>query len=94
MGFCNAHLLKEYTVEAVKEDQDWLEQYQRMNPEPQKWIKFWEDNQNMWAREIKIPDHKLTAIRVPVLLIRGDRDVIKLEHTLTMYQAQGVLLFP
>ncbi len=80
-------LLDQYTVEAVKEDKDWLEHYQKMNPEPEKWIKFWQDNQKMWAREIKIPDDKLRAIRAPVLLIRGDRDLIKLEHTLTMYEA-------
>ncbi|WP_439558844.1 alpha/beta fold hydrolase, partial [Dyadobacter sp.] len=71
-------LLKEYTVEAVKEDKDWLENYQRMNPEPEKWVKFWEDNQRTWEREIKIPDTKITSIKVPVLLIRGDRDMIRL----------------
>lgn len=81
------NLLKEYTIEAVKEDKDWLEHYQQMNPQPEKWIKFWEDNQKMWAREIKIPDEKLTAIHVPVLLIRGDKDLIKLEHTIAMYKA-------
>lgn len=80
-------LLKQYTVEAVKEDKDWLENYQRMNPEPDKWIKFWEENQRMWAREIKIADDKLAAITVPVLLIRGDRDMIKLEHTIAFYKA-------
>lgn len=80
-------LLKEYTVEAVKEDKDWLENYQRMNPEPEKWIKFWEDNQRAWEREIKIPDDKISSIKVPVLLIRGDRDMIKLDHTLSIFEA-------
>lgn len=80
-------LLKQYTVEAVKEDEDWLKNYQRVNPEPGKWIKFWEDNQKMWAREIKIPDDKLAAINAPVLLIRGDRDMIKLDHTISIYKA-------
>lgn len=86
-------MLKEYTVEAVREDKDWLENYQRMNPEPEKWVKFWEDNQRMWEREIKIPDEKLMAINAPVLLIRGDRDMIKLDHTIAMFQAlpQGQL---
>lgn len=80
-------LLKQYTLEAVREDKDWLENYQRLNPEPDKWVHFWEDNQRMWAREIKIPDDKLAAINVPVLLIRGDRDMIKLEHTIAIYKA-------
>ncbi|MCF2494138.1 alpha/beta fold hydrolase [Dyadobacter chenhuakuii] len=80
-------LLKEYTIEAVKEDKDWLENYQRMNPEPEKWIKFWEDNQKAWEREIKIPDDKIASIEVPVLLIRGDRDMIKLGHTISIFEA-------
>ncbi len=79
-------MLKQYTVEAVKEDKDWLENYQRMNPQPEKWIKFWEDNQKMWEREIKIPDDKIAGINVPVLLIRGDKDMIRLDHTISIYQ--------
>lgn len=80
-------LLKEYTVEAVKEDKDWLEKYQRMNPQPDRWIKFWEDNQKMWAREIKVPDEKLAGIRIPVLIIRGDRDLIRLDHSIEIFRS-------
>jgi pimeloyl-ACP methyl ester carboxylesterase len=80
-------LLKEYTVEAVKEDKDWLANYQSLNPQPDKWIKFWEDNQKAWAREIKVPEDKLAAINVPVLIIRGDRDMIKLEHSIGIYRS-------
>ncbi len=78
-------LLKEYTVEAVKEDEDWLKHYQGMNPQPEKWIKFWEDTQKMWAREVKVPDDKLASIDVPVLIIRGDRDMIRLEHSVEIF---------
>ncbi|MBD2753246.1 alpha/beta fold hydrolase [Spirosoma validum] len=80
-------LLKEYTVEAVKEDKTWLEHYQRMNPQPGQWIKFWEDTQKMWSREIKVPDDKLSRITVPVLIIRGDRDMIKLEHSVDIFRS-------
>lgn len=80
-------LLKEYTVEAVKEDKDWLEHYQSMNPQPGKWIKFWQDNQKMWSREIKIPDDKLSGIDIPVLIIRGDRDMIRLDHSIKIFQS-------
>lgn len=41
----------------------------------------------MWRREIKIPEDKIASIGVPVLLIRGDRDMIKLNHTISMYEA-------
>ena len=80
-------LLKEYTVEAVKEDEDWLKHYQGMNPQPGKWVKFWEDTQKMWKREIKVPDEKLAAINVPVLIIRGDRDMIRLEHSVEIFKS-------
>ena len=80
-------LLKEYTVEAVKEDKDWLANYQRMNPQPDKWVKFWEDGQKMSSREIKVPDDKLASIDVPVLIIRGDRDMIRLEHSVELFRS-------
>lgn len=80
-------LKKEYTVEAVQEDKAWLEHYQHLNPQPDKWIKFWEDTRKMWAREIKVPDDKLSRIDVPVLIIRGDRDMIKLEHSVDLFRS-------
>ena len=80
-------LLKEYTIEAVKEDKDWLNHYQRMNPQPDKWVKFWEDTQKMWLREIKVSDDKLASIDIPVLIIRGDRDMIRLEHSVELFRS-------
>ncbi len=80
-------LKKEYTVEAVKEDKTWLEHYQSMNPQPDKWIKFWEDTQKMWSGEIKVPNDKLSRIDIPVLIIRGDRDIIKLEHSVDVFRS-------
>ncbi|WP_420146820.1 alpha/beta fold hydrolase [Spirosoma sp.] len=80
-------LKKEYTVEAVREDSTWLEHYQSLNPQPDKWVKFWQDTQKMWSGEIKIPDDKLSRINVPVLIIRGDRDMIKLEHSIDIFRS-------
>lgn len=80
-------LLNEYTVEAVREDSTWLTHYQSMNPQPDKWIKFWQDTQKMWSRETKVPDDKLASINVPVLIIRGDRDMIKLEHSVDIFRS-------
>jgi pimeloyl-ACP methyl ester carboxylesterase len=80
-------LLKQYTVEAVKEDKDWLDHYQSLNPQPKQWIKFWEDTQKMWSREVKVSDAKLSHIAIPVLIIRGDRDMIKLEHSVNIFRS-------
>lgn len=75
-------MMKEYTVEAVIEDKDWLAHYQQMNPQPNKWVKFWSDARKMGATEGKVSDAKLASINVPVLIIRGDRDMIRLEHSI------------
>jgi pimeloyl-ACP methyl ester carboxylesterase len=66
-------LLNEYTVEAVQEDSTWLAHYQSMNPQPDKWIKFWTDTRTMWSSEIKVPDDKLHSINVPVGRSRPDQ---------------------
>ncbi len=78
--------MKEYTVEAVREDKDWLDHYQRMNPQPGKWVKFWEDTRKMWSKESKVSDDKLASINVPVLIIRGDRDMIRIEHSVELFR--------
>lgn len=80
-------MLKQYTVEAIKDDKEWLQPYQAMNPRPEKWVKFCEDTQKMWSREIKVPDKKLLSIEIPVLIIRGDRDMIKLDHSVAVFQS-------
>jgi pimeloyl-ACP methyl ester carboxylesterase len=41
----------------------------------------------MWSREIKVSDDKLSRIAIPVLIIRGDRDMIKLEHSIDIYRS-------
>jgi pimeloyl-ACP methyl ester carboxylesterase len=79
-------LLESYTVEAVIEDKEWLEHYQRMNPQPDQWKKFWEDTREMWSREVKISDEKLASIDIPVLIIRGDQDMIRLEHSIEIFR--------
>jgi pimeloyl-ACP methyl ester carboxylesterase len=80
-------LMKEYTVEAVLEDKEWLDHYQSLNPQPDKWIKFWEDARKMGSREIKVPDNKLVSINIPVLIIRGDKDMIKMEHSIEIFRS-------
>lgn len=80
-------LKDEYTVEAIIEDKEWLENYQKLNPQPDKWVKFFEDTKKMWSTEIKVPEDKLRSIAIPVLIIRGDIDLIKLEHSIEIYRS-------
>ena len=80
-------LMHAYTVEAIEEDKEWLKNYQTLNPEPSKWKKFVENNIKMWFEDTAVTTQQLKSINIPVLIIRGDRDLIKLEHSIQLYQA-------
>lgn len=41
----------------------------------------------MWFEDTSVAQSDLNRIAIPTLIIRGDRDLIKLEHTIQMYQA-------
>lgn len=75
-----------YTIEAVEEDQEWLKRYQQLNPEPAKWKKMFTDNVTMWSADTAVTIEELQRIKAPVLIIRGDRDLITLEHSTWLYR--------
>lgn len=79
-------LMHAYTIEAIEEDKEWLKNYQRLNPEPDRWKDFVKSNIKMWFEDTAVTQTQLRSINIPVLIIRGDRDLIKLEHSVTMYQ--------
>lgn len=80
-------LMHAYNIEAIEEDKEWLSNYQRLNPEPDKWKEFVKSNIKMWFDEISVTDDELKSIDVPVLVIRGDQDLIKLEHSIQIVRA-------
>lgn len=41
----------------------------------------------MGSREVKVSDDKLASINIPVLVIRGDKDMIKIEHSIEIFRA-------
>ena len=80
-------LQQAYTIEAVEEDKEWLANYKHLNPEPDKWKSFFKDNVGMWSDSISVTEDELKSIPAPVLLVRGDRDLIKIEHSVEIYRA-------
>ena len=80
-------LMHAYTIEAFEKDKEWLKNYQRLNPQPDKWKEFVTSNIKMWFEDTAVTQMELRNINIPVLIIRGDRDLIKLEHSIQMYQA-------
>lgn len=65
---------------------EWLTAYQSKSPEKDKWKKYVTDMITMYSDNILITNDMLTKIKAEVLLVYGDRDVIKLEHGIELYQ--------
>ena len=65
---------------------EWLDDYKSKSPDKDKWEKFIMDISKMYSNETLITDSILSNIKVKVILVLGDRDVVKLEHGIEMYQ--------
>ncbi len=81
MGF-----LKQINPDFIEANQkEWLMDYQSKSPEKDNWKKYIVDMSKMYSQEEIIDSVKLSQINAKVLLVYGDKDVIKLEHGLEMY---------
>lgn len=65
---------------------EWLADYKSKSPEKDKWKKYITDITRMYSKDVLITDQILSNIRAKVLLVFGDRDVIKLEHGIELFQ--------
>jgi pimeloyl-ACP methyl ester carboxylesterase len=54
--------------------------YKALSPTPDRWQEFFDAINKMWENEPRITD-KISQIKVPVLVMAGEHDLIKLEHT-------------
>ena len=64
----------------------WLENYQRLSGSKDSWKKYIADIKKLWLTPIYIENKKLNTISIPVLLVYGDHDLIKLDHALENYR--------
>jgi len=76
-----------------KNQKEWLLDYQSKSPERDKWKKYVSDMTAMYSKEEVIEKEKLSQLRAKVLVVLGDRDVVKLEHGLEMYRTIPGSLF-
>lgn len=76
-------LTTDYVTSAMKE---WLENYKKLSPQKDNWKKFVNDSKKMWFTRIAVPESKLRQIKLPVLVILGDHDIIRLEHGMEMHR--------
>jgi pimeloyl-ACP methyl ester carboxylesterase len=66
-------------------------EYKKLNPEPDNFQNFIFKTKEMWLRNPYISKEDFVKIKIPVLLIAGDRDDIKLEHMFEMYSLLKII---
>lgn len=61
------------------------DEYKKLNPNPDNFDNFIHKTRNMWLRDPYILKEDFIKINIPVLLVAGDKDDIRLEHMIEMY---------
>ena len=65
-------------------DKEELDKYRSLYP-GRDWKKFFIDINVMWSQKIYFPATVLEGIKIPVMIVLGDRDIVTLEHGIEMY---------
>ncbi len=66
------------------EDQKWADGYFIANKT--NWKKIINDRIVMWYQNFLFPKELFSEMKIPIMVVSGDRDIIKLEHTIEMYR--------
>ncbi len=61
--------------------------YKRLSPHPKKWPQLWADLKVLWKTGPDLTEEDLRKIKVPTLLIAGERDLIDPDHLRQMENA-------
>ena len=66
------------------EDQKWADGFFIANRD--RWKKIINDRIVMWYQDTLFPKELFNEMKIPVMVVSGDRDMIRLEHTIEMYR--------
>jgi pimeloyl-ACP methyl ester carboxylesterase len=66
-------------------DKEEIENYEKLYP-GRDWRKFFIDINKMWSQKVYFPASVLDGIKIPVMIVLGDRDAVTLEHGIEMYR--------
>ena len=66
------------------EDQKWADGFFIANRD--QWKKIINDRMVMWYQDTLFPKELFNEVKIPVMVVSGDRDMIRLEHTIEMYR--------
>jgi pimeloyl-ACP methyl ester carboxylesterase len=73
---------KEFEVE----NKDAIKEYLDAYPTPRDWRKLLIDLNKMWHQEIYFSREVLEGLKIPVMIVLGDRDAVTLEHGIEMHR--------
>jgi len=82
----NAAFLSGVTTEMASEMKWWLDDYLAKSPDKDKWKDYVADTRRLFGTPVLVSEQKLQQIKVPVLIMQGDQDAIKIEHALEMHR--------
>lgn len=74
------------TIWVAKNIQGWIEDYEKKSPTGN-WKRYVTEVKKMWFEEIYFPKSVLEAIKIPTLVVYGDRDAYTLELGLEIHNA-------
>ncbi len=66
------------------EDKKWIDEFFVANPAS--WRKIINDRKIMWDQPLYFPKEVFNKINIPVMIVSGDRDIIKPAHSIDMYR--------
>ena len=64
-----------------------IENYESLAPDPQHFSILFEKVKKMWLSAPNISQEQLTSMKVRTLLVVGDGDIIKLDHTIELFES-------
>lgn len=67
----------------------WHEAYRRVAPDPEAWTSLVVKVNQLDRAGVSVPREQLAALQVPTLLIIGDADLVRPEHTVEMFRLLG-----
>lgn len=67
----------------------WHDAYRRVAPDPDAWTSLVTKVNQLDRAGVSFPPARLTALQIPTLLIIGDADVVRPEHTVEMFRLLG-----
>lgn len=66
------------------DDEKWINEYFVANKS--EWKKIINDRKIMWDQQYYFPKELFSKLNMPVMIVSGDKDIIKLDHTIEIYR--------